>query len=102
MRRRAIGNRRFDREGASGGSAYCHYAAELRSKKALLHQALGLIAYSAPGLHSVACPPATRMPCYYRQCVTMFTEELPWLTGRDQELVMGRALCDWVAWNLKG
>jgi hypothetical protein len=32
----------------------------------------------------------------------MFTEELPWLTGRDQELVMGRALCDWVAWNLKG
>jgi len=21
----------------------------------------------------------TRMPCSYRQCVTMFTEELPWL-----------------------
>ena len=28
----------------------------------------------------------TRMPCSYRQCVTMFTEELPWLKGRDQEL----------------
>src|SRR6266403_1899342 len=26
----------------------------------------------------------TRMPCSYRQCVTMFTEELPWLKGRDQ------------------
>jgi len=23
----------------------------------------------------------TRMPCSYRQCVTMFTEELPWLAG---------------------
>lgn len=42
----------------------------------------------------------TRMPCSYRQCVTMFTEELPWLKGRDQELVMGRALCNWIGWNL--
>jgi len=42
----------------------------------------------------------TRMPCSWRQCVTMFTEELPWLTGRDLELVMGRALCDWLGWNL--
>src|SRR5439155_23962900 len=25
------------------------------------------------------------MPCSYRQCVTMFTEELPWLKGRDPE-----------------
>src|SRR5262249_24757996 len=24
----------------------------------------------------------TRMPCSSRQCVTMFTEELPWLQGR--------------------
>ena len=24
----------------------------------------------------------TRMPCSYRQCVTMFTEELPWLKGK--------------------
>jgi len=42
----------------------------------------------------------TRMPCSYRQCVTMFTEELPWLKGPDQELVMGRALCDWIGWKL--
>ena len=41
----------------------------------------------------------TRMPCSYRECVTMFTEELPWLKGRDLELVMGRALCDWIGWN---
>jgi hypothetical protein len=24
----------------------------------------------------------TRMPCSWRQCVTLFTEELPWLKGR--------------------
>jgi predicted TIM-barrel fold metal-dependent hydrolase len=42
----------------------------------------------------------TRMPCSWRQCVTMFTEELPWLTGHDRELVMGRAVCDWLGWNL--
>ena len=42
----------------------------------------------------------TRMPCSWRQCVTFFTEELKWLKGRDQELVMGRALCDWLGWKL--
>jgi predicted TIM-barrel fold metal-dependent hydrolase len=36
----------------------------------------------------------TRMPCGYRECVTMFTEELPWLSGDDLELVMGKAVCD--------
>jgi predicted TIM-barrel fold metal-dependent hydrolase len=41
----------------------------------------------------------TRMPCSYRQCVTLFTEELPWLSGKDLELVMGRALCDWIGWT---
>jgi len=42
----------------------------------------------------------TRMPCSWRQCVTMFTEELPWLKGRDLERVMGRALCDWIDWKV--
>jgi predicted TIM-barrel fold metal-dependent hydrolase len=42
----------------------------------------------------------TRMPCSWKQCVTHFTEELPWLSGRDQELVMGRAVCDWLGWPL--
>jgi hypothetical protein len=44
----------------------------------------------------------TRMPCSWRQCVTMFTEEMPFLKGRDPELVMGRALCDWIGWTLDG
>ena len=30
----------------------------------------------------------------------MFTEEMPWLKGRDLELVMGRAVCDWIGWKL--
>jgi predicted TIM-barrel fold metal-dependent hydrolase len=42
----------------------------------------------------------TRMPCSWRQCVTMFTEELPWLSGPNQELVMGRALGNWIGWKL--
>jgi len=41
----------------------------------------------------------TRMPCTWKQCVTMFTEELPWLKGQDLELVMGKALCDFVGWK---
>jgi predicted TIM-barrel fold metal-dependent hydrolase len=40
----------------------------------------------------------TRMPCSWRQCVTMFTEEMPWLSGSDRDLVMGRAVCDWLGW----
>jgi predicted TIM-barrel fold metal-dependent hydrolase len=43
----------------------------------------------------------TRMPCSYRQCVTFFTEELPWLAGEDLEDVMGRGLCRWIDWNYK-
>jgi predicted TIM-barrel fold metal-dependent hydrolase len=41
----------------------------------------------------------TRMPCTYKQCVTMFTEEMPWLKGRDKELVMGGAIVKWLGWK---
>ena len=44
----------------------------------------------------------TRMPCTWRECVTMFTEELSWLTDADKELIMGRALCNWIGWDLPG
>lgn len=40
----------------------------------------------------------TRLKCTYRQCVTVFTEEMPWLPAADLELIMGRALCDWLEW----
>lgn len=41
----------------------------------------------------------TRLPCTYSECVRQFTEELDWLKGEDLELVMGRALCDWIGWT---
>jgi predicted TIM-barrel fold metal-dependent hydrolase len=42
----------------------------------------------------------TRMPCPWRQCITLFTEELSWLSQGDKELIMGRALCTWLGWDL--
>ena len=44
----------------------------------------------------------TRMPCSWKQCVSMFTQEMPFLKGHDLELVMGRAVCDWIGWTLEG
>jgi len=41
----------------------------------------------------------TKMPCSWRQCVTMFTEELPWLSDQDKTLIMGDALCAWWGWD---
>lgn len=44
----------------------------------------------------------TRMPCSWKQCITLFTEELSWLSAADRELIMGRALCTWLDWQLPG
>ncbi|MDH3288230.1 MAG: amidohydrolase [Betaproteobacteria bacterium] len=41
-----------------------------------------------------------RLPCSYRQAITMFTEAIPWLTAADQEWIMGRGLCEWLEWPL--
>jgi len=41
----------------------------------------------------------TKMPCSWRQCVTMFTEELPWLSESDKTLIMGQAVCAWWGWD---
>ncbi|HET9923842.1 MAG TPA: amidohydrolase family protein [Methylomirabilota bacterium] len=46
-----------------------------------------------------ANPPELLAPA--KPCtVTLFTEELPWLTARDKELIMGRALCTWLDWKI--
>lgn len=42
----------------------------------------------------------TKLPCTYRQAVTMFTEELSWFTIEDREWIMGRGLCEWLGWKL--
>jgi L-fuconolactonase len=40
----------------------------------------------------------TRLKCSYRQAITMFTEELPWLGAEDKEWIMGWGLCEWLGW----
>jgi predicted TIM-barrel fold metal-dependent hydrolase len=40
----------------------------------------------------------TRLHCTWRECVTMFVDELPWLKGRDLELVMGDGVANWIGW----
>ena len=40
----------------------------------------------------------TRLPCPWREAVTLFTEELPWLSDNDKRLIMGHAICKWLDW----
>ncbi|HET9489591.1 MAG TPA: amidohydrolase family protein [Methylomirabilota bacterium] len=42
----------------------------------------------------------TRMPCTYRECIDLFTQELPWLKAEDLAWVMGRGVCEWLGWPL--
>jgi L-fuconolactonase len=41
-----------------------------------------------------------RLPCTYRQSVTMFTEEMPFFPKTDLEWIMGRGLCEWLGWKV--
>ena len=41
----------------------------------------------------------TRMRCSWRECVTMFVDELPWLKGSELERVMGGAVAEWIGWQ---
>jgi predicted TIM-barrel fold metal-dependent hydrolase len=41
----------------------------------------------------------SRLPCSYRQGVTMFTEELSWLSAEDKEWIMGRGVGEWLGWK---
>jgi predicted TIM-barrel fold metal-dependent hydrolase len=42
----------------------------------------------------------SRSKCTYRQAVTMFTEEMDFLSGEDIEYVMGRGLAECLPWPL--
>lgn len=42
----------------------------------------------------------SRSPIPYRQHVTMFTEEIPWLTADDKTWIMGRGVCEWLGWKI--
>ena len=43
----------------------------------------------------------TRLPCSWREAVTLFTEELEWLSDDDKAWIMGRGLCQWIGWKIK-
>lgn len=40
----------------------------------------------------------TRLPCSYREAVTLFTEELDFLDQQDLDWVMGRGVREWLGW----
>lgn len=42
----------------------------------------------------------SRLPCTYREGITMWTEEMPWLSEDDKAWIMGRGVCEWLGWPL--
>lgn len=44
----------------------------------------------------------TRMPCSWSECVSAFRDHQTWVPKRDLELIMGRGICDWLAWQSGG
>ena len=43
----------------------------------------------------------SHLPCSYRQAVTLFTEELGFLSSIDKEWIMGRGIADWLNWRFE-
>lgn len=41
----------------------------------------------------------TKLPCTYRQAITLFTEAIDWIPAEDKPWVMGRGLREWLHWN---
>jgi L-fuconolactonase len=42
----------------------------------------------------------SRLRCSYRECITLFTEELDWLTDADKASIMGGGISKWLNWPL--
>ena len=42
----------------------------------------------------------TRLTSSYKECLTLITEELPWLSESDKELILGSAICNWLGWEI--
>jgi L-fuconolactonase len=42
----------------------------------------------------------TRLPCPYRQAVTLFTDALDFLATEDKQWIMGRGIGEWLGWPL--
>jgi L-fuconolactonase len=44
----------------------------------------------------------SRLPCTYVQAITMFTEEMPFLSNDDLDWIMGRGLAEKIRWPIGG
>ena len=42
----------------------------------------------------------SHLPCPYKQVVTLFTEQLDFLSATDKEWIMGRGISEWLNWPL--
>ena len=42
----------------------------------------------------------SHLPCPYKQCVTLFTEEMKSLSAAELEWIMGRGIAEWLNWPL--
>ena len=83
---------------ATGAPGYSAQAYPFPAMQTYLHQI-----YDAFGPHRMFWgTDITKMPCSWRQCITMFTEEMPWLNEQDKTLIMGAAICAWWNWNRAG
>ena len=83
---------------ATGAPGYSSHAYPFRSMHVYLQQI-----FDSFGPHRMFWgTDITKMPCSWRQCITMFTEELPWLRGKDKALVMGEAVREWWGWERNG
>ncbi len=58
------------------------------------------LALQAARLHPSRFAVMGRLSCSYRQAVTLFTEELDFLSGEDTEWIMRRGVADWLGWPL--
>ncbi|MDA0342524.1 MAG: amidohydrolase family protein [Proteobacteria bacterium] len=80
---------------ATGAPGYSSEAYPFPAMQTFLHQI-----YDAFGPNRMFWgTDITKMTCSWRQCVAMFTEELPWLCDADKQLIMGDALCAWWGWQ---
>ena len=117
----------IDHLGGRGGNTTLKDAAAMTHIPELLklarHPNIGVKATGAPGYSSENYPfPAmqtylrqiyeafgpdrmfwgtdiSKMPCSWRECVTMFTEASDWLPREDHALIMGQALTAWWGWD---
>jgi L-fuconolactonase len=42
----------------------------------------------------------SHLTCPYKQCLTLFTEELKFLSDSDKEWILGRGIAEWLNWPL--